>query len=116
MVDAESLVIVNIVGGAAAKTDNEAPLGDVVEDSQLFGKADRMMQRGLHDCKADFAVPRRGGQCAGKADRFDIGADPIEMMLGEPDHIDAERVGEPRLAQGLVDHDAVPLGIPAVRK
>src|SRR5271169_6847 len=103
MVDAETLVIVDIVGGAAAETDDEAPLSDIVEDSQLFGKTDRVMQRGLHDGKADLAVPGRGGQCAGKADRVDVGADPVEMMLGEPYHIDPKFVGEPRLAQGLVD-------------
>ena len=38
------------------------------------------------------------------------------MMLGEPDHIDTEGVGEPSLAQGFIDHNAVPRGIPAVRK
>ena len=74
------------------------------------------MQCGLHDRKADLGMPGRGRQCAGEDDRVDIGADPVEMMLGKPDHVDAEFVGEQRLAQGLVDHDAVPLGIAAVRK
>jgi hypothetical protein len=37
------------------------------------------------------------------------------MMLGKPDHVDAELVGQPRLAERLVNYDAVPLGIPAVR-
>src|SRR5215472_3532205 len=98
MVHAEALIIVNIVGGATAETNDQAPLGNVVEDRQLFGKADRMVQRSLHNCEANFAVTRRGRQCAGKADRVDIGADPVKMMLGEPDYIDTKRVGEPRLS------------------
>jgi hypothetical protein len=38
------------------------------------------------------------------------------MMLGEPDHVDPELVGEPSLAQRLVDHDAVAFEVAAIRK
>src|SRR6516165_9652824 len=75
-----------------------------------------MMQRGLHDGKPDLAAPGRGGERTGESDRVDIGADPVEMVLGEPNHIDAELVGQPGFTQCLVDDSAVPLGVAAVRK
>ena len=37
-------------------------------------------------------------------------------MLGEPDHVDPEFVGEPGLVQCLVDHDAVAFGIATIRE
>ena len=70
----------------------------------------------LHNRKADLAMPRRSRQCAGNRDRVDIGTYAVEMMLGEPDHVDPELVGEPSLAQRLVDHDAVAFGVAAIRK
>jgi hypothetical protein len=73
-----------------------------------------MMQRHLQYRKADLAVPRRGRERAGKADRIGIGSDAVKMMLGEPDHIDAEFVRKPGLAQGLVDHGPIALEIAAV--
>ena len=116
MVDAEALVIVDVVRGAAAETDDEPPFGDVVEERQLLCEADRMMQRRLHDREPDLAASRRSGQRTGKADRVDIGADPVEVVLGEPDHIHAELVRQPSLAQRLVDHRAVARRVAAVRK
>ena len=47
MIDAEALVIIDVVGGAAAEPDDEPALGDVVEHRQLLGEADRVMQRHL---------------------------------------------------------------------
>src|SRR5215471_6482405 len=88
MIDAETLIIVNIVRRAAPETDDEPPLRDVVDDRQLL-------------CKAD---------------RVHIGANAVEMMLGEPNHIDAELVGKPGLPQGLVDDGAVAPGVTAIRK
>ena len=37
-------------------------------------------------------------------------------MLGEPNHVELEFVGQPCLAQGFVDHDPVALGGAAARK
>ena len=116
MVDAKALVVIDVVGGAAAEPDDQPPLGDMVEHRELLGEAHRMMQRGLHHGKADRRASRCGGERAGKAHRVDISADAVEMVLGEPDHIDAELVRQRRLAQGLVDDDAVALRLTAVRK
>src|SRR5215472_12849893 len=74
------------------------------------------MQGRLHDREPDLAASRRRRERARKGDRVDIGADAVEMVLGEPDHIDPELVGQPGFAQRLVDDGAVPLGIAAVRK
>ena len=109
-------VIVDVVGRASAEPDDEPSLGDVVEHRDLLGGTDRVVQRHLQHGKTELGLPRRRRQRAGKADRVGIGADPVEMVLGEPDHIAAEFVGEPCLAQRLVDYDAVPLGIAAVGK
>ena len=116
VVDAKTLIVVNVVGRAAAEADNQTALGDVVEDRQLLGQADRMVQCGLHDGKAELGAPGSSRQCTCEYDRVDIGADPVEMMLGQPNHVDAQLVGEQRLAQGLVDHGAVALEIAAVGK
>jgi hypothetical protein len=75
-----------------------------------------MMKCRLHNRKADLALPRRRRQYAGKGDRVDIGAYAVEMMLGEPDYVDPEFVGQPCLAQRLVDHDAVAFGVAAIGK
>src|SRR6266478_6613131 len=61
-------------------------------------------------------MPGRGRQRAGKADRVGISADPVEMVFAKPDHVGSELIGEPCFAQGLVDDDAVALGVAAVRK
>ncbi len=116
VVDAKALIIIDVVGGAAAEADDEPALEDVVEHRQLLGEPDRVVQRHLQDREADFAVPGGGGERASKGDRVGIGADAVEMMLGQPDRVDAQFVGEPGFAQGLVDHDPVALGIAAVGK
>ena len=54
MVDAEALVVVDVVRGAAAEPDDQPALADVVEKGHLLGEADRVMQSGLDDRKADL--------------------------------------------------------------
>jgi len=39
MVDAEALIVVDVVGAAATEPDDEPALGDVVEDGDLLGEA-----------------------------------------------------------------------------
>jgi len=116
MVDAEALVIIDVVGAAAAEPDDEPPLRQMVDDCELLGEADRVVQRGLQDREAERGALQRDRQCAGKGDRIGVGADAVEMMLAEPDDIDAEPVGQHRLAQGLVDDDAVTRRVAAVGK
>src|SRR5260221_12453434 len=59
---------------------------------------------------------RRGRECDGEDDRIGIGRDAVEMMLGEPDNVGSELVGQQRLAHRLVDDLAVARRIAAVGK
>ena len=104
VVEAVALVVVDVVGGAAAQPDDQPALADVVDQRELLGHADRMMQRHLRHREADLRALRCHRQRCREADRIDIGADAVEMMFGEPDHVEAQLVGQPRLAQCLVDH------------
>ena len=116
MVDAEALVIVNVVRAAAAEPDDQPAFEQVIEQRHLFGEPDRMMQRGLDDGEAEPRVTQRGGQRAGQGDRIGIDRDAVEMVLGQPDHVGAQLVGQRRLAQGLLDHRAVLRRIAAIGK
>ena len=54
VVDAVALVVVDVVGGAAAQTDNQPALADIVDKRELLGHADRVVQRHLRDREADL--------------------------------------------------------------
>src|SRR4029077_12767916 len=77
---------------------------------------DRMVQRRLDHGKAEPGVMHRGGERAGEADRIGIDRDAVEMMLGEPDNVGSELVGQERLAHRFVDDLAVARRIAAVGK
>src|SRR5271166_6705684 len=116
VVEAVALIIVDVIRGAAPQSDDQPSLADMVDQRELLGHADRMMQRHLGDREADPDSLRRYRQRGGKTHRIDISADAIEMMFGQPDHLEAQLVSEPRLAQGLVDHLTIVRGIAAFRK
>ena len=107
VIDTETLIIINIVSGAAAKSDDQAAFGQVIDKRDLFRHPDRMMQRHLRHSETDFRMMRRGRQRGGETDRIDIGADAVEMMLRQPDDVEAQFVGQFRLTQGFVDHARV---------
>ena len=116
VIDAVALIVVNVVGGAAAQSDDQPALADVIDQRELLGHADRMMQRHLRHREADLRALRGGRQRGGETDRIDIGADAVEMMFREPDHVEAEFIGQSCLAQGLVDDLAVARGVTAFRE
>ena len=74
------------------------------------------MQRHLRDRETDLRPLRRHRKRRREGHRIDIGADAVEVVLREPDHVEAQLVREPRLAQGLVDHLTIARGITALRK
>jgi hypothetical protein len=47
---------------------------------------------------------RGGGKRGGEGDGIDVGADAVEVVLGEPEHIHAERVAQLCFVQRLLDH------------
>ena len=99
VVDAETLIVVDVVGAAAAQPDDQPTLGQVVEHRDLLGEAHRVVQRGLDHREAERGALQRDCQRAGERDRVGIGADAVEMVLAEPDHVGAELVRQHRLAQ-----------------
>ena len=87
-----TLIVVDVVGGTASQPDDQPTLADVVDQRELFSHPDRMMQRHLRHREADLRPFRGHRQRCGEAHRIDIGADPIEVMLGEPDHVEAQLI------------------------
>ena len=88
----------------------------MVEEGHLFGEADRVVQRRLKHGETEAGMAQTRGQRAGEPDRVGINRDAVEMVFGEPNDVDAELVGEMGLADRLVDHDAVMVGVAAVGK
>src|SRR6185437_10246161 len=116
VVETEALVVVYVERAAAAEPDDQLALQHLVEEGDLLGETDRVVQRGLHDREADPGMLQRSREHAGDPDRIGIDGDAVEMVLGQPDDVDAERIGQHRLADRLVDHRAVPRRIAAVGK
>jgi hypothetical protein len=57
--------------------------------------------------EADLGVGGRARQSGGECNRIDIGANAVEMMLGQPDRVVAQTVGEQRFLERLVDDAGV---------
>jgi len=94
--------------------DDQPAVAQVVDQRELFGQPDRVVQRGLRHREADADPPGRHRQGGGEGDRIDVGAVAVEMVLGEPDCVEAERVGEARLRQRLLDHHPIARRIAAL--
>ncbi len=115
-IDAVAPIFVDVVRRAVPEADHQPALAEIVDQRELFGQADRVMERGLRHREADQGTVRGNGNRGGEAHRIDIGANAVEMVLGEPDRIEAEGVGEPCLRQSLLDHRAVLRRIAALGK
>src|SRR5690606_22543758 len=88
----------------------------VVDQRHLLRHPDRMMQRHLRHCEADPDPPGAGCEGSGEADRVDVCAIAVEMMLGEPDHVEAELVAEASLGDALVNDRMIEVGIRRLRE
>ena len=100
---AEADVLVLVVGRAAADADLEPPAAQVVEHGELDGEAHGMVQRHLDDGEPE---PRARGACrqrTGERNRIGVGALAREVVLGEPEVVEAHRLGEHALLELLVD-------------
>ena len=51
-----------------------------------------MVQGHLRDREADAYLPRARRQRGGEAHGIDVGADAVEVVLGEPQHLHAELI------------------------
>ena len=70
-----------------------------------------MVQRHLRHREADLDTLGARGERRGERHGIDVGADAVEMVLGQPEHLHAERITEARLAQRLLDDLLVHRGV-----
>ena len=96
----EGLVVLQ--GAAAADADVEAPAAHHVEHGELLGQVDRMVQGQQAHPHAQAQGGRAGREVAGQHGRRRAEAVVVEVMLGEPDGVVAERLGGEHLLEGGV--------------
>jgi len=66
VIDAESLVVIDVIGGAAAETHDQPAFRYMVDEGDLFRHADRVVQCHLRDREADLRVLCGGRQRCGE--------------------------------------------------
>ena len=86
---------------------DQAAVEQVVEERHLLGEADRVVERHLCDGEADPGVLYGRGEGSSEADRVDVGADAVEVVLGEPDGVEAEGIGEAGFFYRLLNDAAI---------
>ena len=109
-VDLEALLL---VGVAPARAEVDASAGHMVGHGDLLGDADRMLVRQDDDAEAE--ADTLGGGCKGPDDylrRGRSGKGREEVVLDEPDIVEADPVGQDALLDGLFNqrllvHDPV---------
>src|SRR5438093_12734576 len=109
---ADELVLVEI--GPVADADVEPAAREVVEERQLGRQADRMAQGELEHGEPDTDPRRTGGHDAGERNRIAVDALAREVVLGEPEPVEAHGLGEARLGDQLVDRAVVRFRGPGV--
>ena len=97
--------------GAAAEADDEAAVGQVVDQGELLGHAQRVVERGLQDGEADLDALGGHGQGGGEGGRIDVDAVAVEMVLREEGGIHAELLGELGLGDRLMNGGVVGAGV-----
>jgi hypothetical protein len=114
--DSIAPVFVEIIRRATAKADNHASLTEVVDEGHLLGQPDRVMQGHLGYRKADANPPGAGGDGRCKSQRIHIGAATIEVVLSQPEDVEAQGITELGLTERLIDDDVVGIRELALRK
>ena len=84
--------------------------------ADLLGQPDRVMQGHLGYRKADANPPGAGGDGRGKGQWIDIGAATIEVVLRQPEDVEAQGITEFGLTERLVDDDTVSIRELALRE
>ena len=101
--EAEADVLVLVVAGAAADADLQTPAAEVVEHGELDGEAHGMVERHLDDGEPQPRARGARRERAGEWNRVGIGALAGEVVLGEPEVIEAHRLGQHPLLELLMD-------------
>ena len=109
-------VLVEVHHAAAAQPDDQPALADMVQQRELLGQSQRMIERRLENREADLDPRGHRAQRGGERRRIDVGGVAIEMMLGEEQGVDADLLGQHGLLQRLLDRATVIRRILALRK
>jgi len=109
-----TLVFVDVVCGAAAQTDDQPAAAERVQQRDLLGEADRMMQRDLRHGEANPDLSGACGDRGRERHTVDVGTVAVEVVLGQPDRIEAEPVRRLRLIERLPDDGTILLRVAAL--
>ena len=95
--------LVLVVVGAVSHPDIDAAVGEIVEERELGGEADGMTESELDHREGDTdpLSPRRDH--AGERDGIAVDALAREIVLGEPDAIEAGSLGEAGFGHEVAD-------------
>src|SRR5262249_49562233 len=109
VVAAESVAdeLVLVVVGAVPDADVQTPAREIVEERELGGEADGMAEGELDHGEADADAHGASGHHAGEWDRVAVHALAREVVLGEPDAVEAGRLRETGLGDEIFDRRAV---------
>ena len=83
-------VLVQVHHAAATQSDDEPALAQMIQQGDLLGQPQRMVERGLKDRETDLDATGGSAQRSGERRRIDIGAIAIEVMLGEEHSVGAK--------------------------
>src|SRR6185437_11367808 len=108
--------LVLVVEGAAAHAHVESAPAQVVEESQLDGQPHRVPQGELDHREADPHAGGAGGERARERDGVAVDGLPGEVVLGEPDRVEAQGLRGAGLLELLGDRDVIALGRRGVRQ
>ena len=105
--DAEADVLVMVVGGAAAGADDEASVAEVVQQGSLHGQAHRVVEGQLDHGESYLDVLGAGGDGCAVDQGVGVGRRAIEVVLGEPDGVHTDFLGQQDFLEGAVDYGGV---------
>ncbi len=108
-VDLVAGIFMGVDQAAAAEADDQPALAEIVDQRDLLGHPQGMVERGLQHREADLDAGGHHRQRGRERRRIDIDAVSVEVMLGEKHRIAAELLGHLRFADRLVD-DLLVLG------
>ena len=101
--DAVSAILIEVIRRAAPDSERRAPSAQVVEKGYLLGEPNGVVERHLHGGESDADAPSPRRDRRRERRRVDVGASAVQMMLAEPDFIEAQRLRKLRLAQSVGD-------------
>jgi hypothetical protein len=103
-------VLVLVVARAPSDADVQAPAAEVVEHGELDGQPHRVVQRHLNDGEPDARTRSARGERSGERNRIGVRAFAGEVVLGQPQVVEAHGLRQHALLELLVHAREVVLG------